>query len=366
MGSAALYHLARRGLRVLGIERFDSPNDRGSSHGVTRMIRLAYYEDPAYVPLLRRAYELWRELEACAGERLLRITGSIDAGPPDGGVFAGSLRSCQQHGLVHEVLEADQLRRRFPAYRLDPAALALLQPDGGFLLAERSIAAHLAAARVCGADFHAGERVVGWEPAGEGVRVWTDRREYHAERLVLAAGAWMSELTGLPVVAERQVVAWLAPLRPELFLPDRFPVFNVELGADEHYYGLPAFGIPGLKVGCFHHLRQQGPADSLDREPNSEDRDLLRSFVERCFPDGAGEVIELQTCMFENSPDEHALLGRLLGAPQVSVAGGFSGHGFKFCSVVGEILADLTIEGATRHDIAFLAPERVASFPAPQ
>jgi sarcosine oxidase len=360
MGSAALHHLARRGKRVLGLERFDVPNELGSSHGITRIIRLAYYEHVAYVPLLRRAYELWRELESIAGEQLLHVTGSIDAGPPEQLVFAGSLRSCEEHGLPHEVLDAAELARRFPAYRLDPGSRALLQPDGGFLLPERCVVAHVQAAQARGTEVRARERVLGWEPVGEGVRVRTDRGEYEAGRLVLTAGAWMSELAGLPVAAERQVLAWFQPLRPELFTPERFPVFNLQLAEEDRYYGFPVYGIPGFKLGRYHHRRETGPADELDREPRPEDERLLRAFTERCFPEAAGPVLTLKTCLFENSPDEHFILDRLPDAPQVVVGGGFSGHGFKFCSVVGEILADLAIDGETRHEIGFLRLDRLS------
>jgi len=359
MGSAALFHLARRGRRVLGLDRFDVPNELGSSHGNTRIIRLAYYEHVNYVPLLRRAYELWRELEAGAAERLLHVTGSIDAGPPDQLVFSGSVRSCEAHGLPHEVLDAAEVERRFPAYRMDSDSLAVLQPDGGFLLPERCIIVHVEAARELGAAVHARERVIGWEPAGDGVGVATDRAEYQADRLVLTAGAWMQELAGLPVEPERQVLAWLQPLRPELFTPDRFPVFNLQLGENDRYYGFPVFGIPGFKFGRYHHLRERGPADELAREPQPKDERVLRDFAERYFPDGAGPTMTLKTCLFENSPDEHFILDTLPDAPQVVVGGGFSGHGFKFCSVVGEILADLATDGDTRHEIDFL---RLARF----
>jgi sarcosine oxidase len=360
MGSAALYHLARRGGRVLGLERFDIPNELGSSHGVTRIIRLAYYEHVAYVPLLRRAYELWRDLERVAGEQLLHITGSIDVGPPGQLVFAGSVRSCEEHGLPHEVLDAREVERRFPAYRMDKESMAVLQPEGGFLLPERCIVAHVQAAQAHGADVRARERVLGWEPVGEGVQVKTEHGEYEADRLVLTAGAWMSELAGLPVEPERQVLAWLQPLRPELFMPERFPVFNLQVDEDDRYYGFPVFGIPGFKFGRYHHLREHGPADELDREPRPDDERLLRAFAERYFPDGAGPTMTLKTCLFENSPDEHFILDRLLDAPQVLVGGGFSGHGFKFCSVVGEILADLATDGDTRHEIGFLRLDRLS------
>jgi sarcosine oxidase len=359
MGSAALYHLAGRGRSVLGLERFDVPNELGSSHGITRIIRLAYYEHPSYVPLLRRSYELWRELEGAAGEQLLHITGSLDAGPPRSVVFEGSLRSCEEHGLEHEVIDATEVARRFPAYRLPEETLALLQPDGGFLLPERCIVAHVELAQALGAVVQARERVLGWEPIEDGVRVTSDRGVYEAERLVLTAGAWLGELAGLPVVAERQVLAWLQPLRPDLFEPERFPVFNLVV-EEGHYYGFPVFGIPGFKFGRFHHLEERGDPDVLDREPRREDEELLRAFASRYFPEGAGPTMTLKACLFENTPDEHFLLGLHPEHDQVVVAGGGSGHGFKFASVIGEIAADLAVGEAPRLDIGLLRPQRFA------
>jgi sarcosine oxidase len=357
-GSAALYHLARRGRRVLGLERFDVPNDLGSSGGVTRIIRLAYYEDSSYVPLLARAYELWRELERDAGEQLLWITGSVDASAEDGRIFTGSLASCLEHGLEHEVMTASELHARFPAYRLPEETMSVLQPEGGFLLPERCIVAHASLALRAGAEIRARERVLGWESTGDAVRVRTDRGSYEAERLVLAGGAWMSELLGRPLVqAERQILAWFRPLRPELFAPGRFPVVNLEL-VEGHFYGFPEFGIPGFKLGRYHHLGETVDPDQVDREPRDEDEALLRPFAERWFPDGAGPTMTLKACLFENSPDEHFLVGPHPDAPGVVCLGGGSGHGFKFCSVLGEIAADLATGGETRHDIALLDPGR--------
>ena len=357
-GSAALYHLARRGQRVLGLERFDVPHDLGSSGGITRIIRLAYYEDSSYVPLLARAYELWRELERDAGERLLWITGSVDASEEDGRIFTGSLASCLEHGLEHEVLTAPELHARFPAYRLPEGTMAVVQPEGGCLAPERCIVAHVSLALRAGADVRARERVLEWEPAGRGVRVRTDRGSYEAERLALAGGAWMSGLLGRPLVrAERQVLAWLRPLRPELFSPERFPVFNIELD-EGHFYGFPEFGIPGFKLGRYHHLGETVDPDEVDRTPRADDEAVLRSFAEQWFPDGAGPTMTLKACLFENTPDEHFLVGPHPQAPQVVCLGGGSGHGFKFCSVLGEIAADLALDGSTRHDIALLDPGR--------
>ena len=356
-GSAALYHLARSGRRVLGIDRFDVPNEQGSSHGVTRIIRLAYYEDPSYVPLLRRAYELWRELQTGVGEHLLQITGSVDAGPPDSFVFEGSVRSCVEHGLEHEVVDGAEVNRRFPGYRLPAESMAVVQPEGGFLLPERCIVAHVDSARAKGAELRTNERVLAWEVSGGAVRVTTDHGTYEAERLVLAAGAWLGDLTGLPVVAERQVLAWLDPLRPELFVPERFPVFNL-IVEEGRYYGFPVFGIPGFKFGRYHHLEEEGPADMLDREPRARDERVLREFAERYFPDGAGPTSSMKTCLFENTPDEHFLLGLHPEHENVVVAGGGSGHGFKFASVIGEIVAQLVGGESPRLDISLLSPLR--------
>jgi sarcosine oxidase len=358
MGSAALFHLARRGRRVLGLERFAVPHELGSSHGVTRIIRLAYYEDPAYVPLLRRAYELWRELEGRVGEQLLHVTGSVDAGP---GIFEGSLRSCEEHDLPHEVLTVSELRRRYPAYRLPDETRVLLQPDGGFLVPERCIVAHARQAEDLGADLRVSERVLEWEPSRDGVRVRSERGLYEAERLVLCAGAWSEAVARVPaglVTAERQVLGWFEPLEPELFEPARFPVFNLVV-PEGRWYGFPVFGVPGFKVGRYHHRGEVVDPDAFDRKPSREDEELLRVLVERYFPAGSGRTASLKTCLFENSPDEHFVLDFHPECPQAVVAAGFSGHGFKFCSVVGEIVADLALAGETRHEIGFL---RLARF----
>jgi sarcosine oxidase len=367
MGSAALYHLARRGQRVLGLERFDVPHELGSSHGVTRIIRLAYYEHPSYVPLLVRAYELWRALEREAGEQLLHVTGSLDAGPRGSEIPEGSRRSCDLHGLPYELLDAAEIGRRFPGYRLPRGHVAVLQPEGGFLLPERCIVAHVAGAQALGAEVHAREAVLDWHAHGDGVRVRTDRTVYEADRLVLSAGAWMGKLVpglrGL-AVPERQVLAWLQPRRLDLFQPARFPVFNL-LVDEGRFYGFPVHAVPGFKFGLYHHLYQDVDPDAMDREPRPEDEAVLRAFAERYFPDGAGPTMALKTCIFTNTPDEHFLIDRLPELPQVVVASPCSGHGFKFASVVGEVLADLAIEGTTRHDLSLFRLDRFGDVPSP-
>jgi len=361
MGSAAAYHLATRGRRVLGLEQFEPLHERGSSHGLTRIIRLAYHEDPSYVPLLRRAYELWHDLETDAGERLLVTTGSLEGGPDDGPTFRGALEAARLHDIPHAVLDAGELRRRYPAYVGFAADTSVVfQPDGGFLLAEPTMRAHHDGARRRGADLRFGEAVRGWEPAGDGVRVSTDAGTSEADRLVICAGAWARVLVpslDRLAVPERQVLAWLRPTRPELFGVDRFPVFLIDV-EEGSFYGFPVHDGHGFKFGKYHHLLEPIDPDDPDRSVLAEDEAVLRAFAERYFPDGAGPTEMLKACMFTNSPDEHFVLDLLPDAPQVAVFAGESGHGYKFCSVVGEILADLATEGATRHDIGLFRIDR--------
>lgn len=349
MGSAIVYHLARRGARVLGIERFDIPHDRGSSHGWSRIIRLAYWEHPDYVPLVRRAYDLWRDLERTAGESLLTVTGSIDAGNPDSRMIRGALAACRAHGLEHERLDAGALNGRFPGFRLPDGLVAVFQPDGGFLQPERCIVAHVNAARALGATVQTQERVIGWTVEDDGVRVTTDRGRYEAAKLVISAGPWLPAV--LPALAprltvERQIVLWTQPLRPELFTRG-FPVFYIDTPRGA-FYGFPADAQLGFKIGKYHHRRQITDPDALDRTCSAEDEAALREALSHYFPDANGPRLSASACLFTNTPDEHFVIDRLPDQQQVVVAGGFSGHGFKFCSAVGEMAANLTLDEAAR------------------
>ena len=362
MGSASAFHLARRGRRVLGLEQYELLHERGSSHGLTRIIRLAYHEHPSYVPLLRRSYELWHELETRAGEPLLITTGSLEGGPEDGATFRGALEAAELHDVPHEVLTAEELRRRYPAYAgFGPETRVVWQPDGGFLMAERTVLAHANGAREHGAELRFGEPVLAWEATADGgARVTTERATYEADRLVITAGPWARRLVprlDALAVPERQVVAWLQPTRPELFEPDRFPVFLIDV-EEGSYYGFPVHEVPGFKFGRYHHLREPIDPDDPDRSTGPADEAVLRSFATRYFPDGAGPTVMTSACIFTNSPDEHFIIDRLPESPQVSVAAGFSGHGYKFCSVVGEIMADLAIHGETGHDIGLFRLDR--------
>ena len=250
MGSATLYHLARRGLRVLGVEQFSIPHVFGSSHGLTRIIRLAYFESPKYVPLLRRSYELWNDLQSAAGEQLLYITGSIDAGWDGSRIVAGSLEACREHELPFELLTAAQLHARHPGYELPAGMMAVFQPQGGLLVPERCVTSHVDRALRAGATVLENERVSEWEVSSNGVRVRTANSVYAASRLVITAGPWARTLVpSLSDVAvpERQVVMWSAVEDESIFSVDRFPVFNLQASRDdsEHYYGFPVYRRPG-------------------------------------------------------------------------------------------------------------------------
>jgi sarcosine oxidase len=347
VGSAAVYHLASRKLSVVGVERFRIPHDWGSSHGDSRILRLAYFEDSAYVPLARRALELWHELERVSGERLFVRTGSLDGGPEDGTLFGGSLESCREHELEHHVLDGRTLVRRFPAFRLPAAHRFVLQPDGGILRPERCTEAHARMAEALGAEVRTGVRVVGWETEGGGARVFLDDgSELRAERLVLTTGPWAGEL--YPRLAgalrvERQVVGWTRPRESEAYAPERLPVFNVEV-AEGHHYGFPAFDGRGPKIGRFGHLGQTVDPETVDRGSGPEDRAPLQAFADAYLVE-AGSVESMRTCLFTCTPDRHFVVDRVADAPAVAIACGFSGHGFKFASVIGEALAGLVVDG---------------------
>lgn len=361
MGSSSCWQLARRGQRVLGLERFDIPHGYGSSHGVTRIIRLAYYEAPAYVPLLRRAFELWRESSSESGETLMVMTGSLVVGSPEGELVRGSLESCRIHGLDHEVFTGAEINARHPGYRLPDDIAAVFEPEGGFVLPERAIVAHATMAMALGAEIHAREKVLEWSPvAGGGVRVTTTRGSYEAGRLVLSSGAWIGEhVPALASIAvpERQVLGWFQPRDPTLFAPSAFPVLNLQ---DENgrYYLLPVYGVPGLKIGRYNHLGERGRADELSRDVTAEDETVLRRCLARYFPEADGPVMALHACLFTNTPDEHFIIDTLPDQPEVVVASPCSGHGYKFASVIGEIIADLATTGQSRFDLSMFAIDR--------
>ncbi len=361
-GSATVHELAARGQRVLGLERADVPTTSGSSGGVNRIIRLAYNEDPRYVPLLLRAYERWRALEQRWGRQLLVITGGLDIGPPGSDVPEGAIEACRVHGLPHEVLDGRETRARYPGLAIPDHHVAVFQPDAGFVMSEEAIAAHATLALADGAEIHGHEAVIDWEPEGDGVVVRTERAEYRAGRLVLTAGAWMRRLAA-PLrelaIPERQVLVWLAARRPELFRVGALPVFILEEESGTEWYVFPEYGIPGVKIGLYHHRAQAVDPDATDwRVLEPEDERVLRDGVARFMPEANGPLLSWRACMFTNTPDEHFVLDRYPGVPQVILASPCSGHGYKFASVMGEVLADMAMDREPAFDLSMFRLDR--------
>jgi sarcosine oxidase len=359
-GGAALCQLARRGARAIGIEQFEIGHDRGSSHGATRMIRLAHFERPSYVPLMRRAYALWHELEDIARQKLLHITGIAEIGPPTGDVVRGT-RAGANADLPCEVLDAASLMRRYPTFKIPQSFVAIFQPDGGFIEASTALAANIAVAKEHGADIRTGEKVIAVEPAGAGVSVVTDRGVIAADFAIVAAGPWLSDLfpeLRLPLTVTRQVVGWFEPQQPEQFAAGHFPAFMFESEYGQHY-GFPPYGDKGIKFAKHHHRGEAVHADGCERTVSAQDEAAIRAPLAQYLPAANGPLRATETCLYTMTPDNTFIIDRVPGFPQVVVASPCCGHGFKFSPVVGEILADLVTRGTTNHDIA---PFRLGRF----
>ena len=357
-GSAAAYHLAKRGRSVLGFDRFARGHTLASFGGLSRIIRLSYYEHASYVPLLKRAWGLWRELERDSGETLLAQTGGLYMGRPDGELVTGSLASARTHGLEHQVLDSAELRRRFPVFNIDPEWTGVLDSQAGWLAPERCVETHLRQAERHGATLRFAEPIERWEPDGDGVRVTSSQGSYRARRLVIAAGSWLPRL--LPQLAphlwvERNVLFWFEP-RGELDAFARLPVYIVE-DTDRFYYGFPYDRENGIKMAGLHFGDRVDP-DTVDREASAADEERVRAWLRRRMPLANGERRRAQVCMYTNSPDRHFIIDR---EGPVTYASACSGHGFKFASAVGEILADLATTGRSSLDIGFLSGDRLAS-----
>jgi sarcosine oxidase len=361
MGAAACHQLAARKARVLGLEQFDIPNSRGSSHGYSRMIRMAYYEHPNYVPLLRRAYALWDELQARSGRTILHRTGGLYAGPPDGQFLAGSTRAAVEHELPHELLDPAELQKRWPQFVVPEDWRALFEPAAGFLLPERGISTFAELALRDGAELHAMERVRQWSAESGRVVVRTDRDEYEAAQLIFAGGAWSEKLIGdlgVPLRVTRQIMGWVWPREPALFELGQIPVWGIDSLDGGIYYGFPMIpDAPGFKLA--HHVPGPGvDAETFDRQTTAADENDFRPALRKHLPQADGPLLAMRACMYTLSPDQHFILDRHPRHPIVQIACGFSGHGFKFASVVGEILADRAVRGSTTQPIDFLGLNR--------
>ncbi len=359
VGSAAAYHLARRGRHVIGLDRFEVPHRFGSSHGDSRIIRKAYFEGAHYLPLLERAYERWHDLEAETGQTLLRRHGALHIGPPDSAVVDGAKRSALTHNVPYEQLTARDVAARFPAFRLPPDQVAIYEPDAGLLHPEACIRAHLAEARRRGAELHLEAPVLRWERVGNGVRVATSRNTYEAAALVLCTGGWLQDLLpslGVSLRIERQVTGWFRPGLPAL-QPPVCPVFIWEYEPGDVCYGLPDVGH-GLKIGTHHAGDIVAHPDQLQREVDDADLHAIRTLVCRLLPEADAPPARAATCFYTNTPDQHYLIDRHPAHPQVVFASACSGHGFKASNAVGEALAEMICDGTSRLDLAAFSLDR--------
>jgi sarcosine oxidase len=353
MGSAALYHLARRNVRAIGLERFEPGHERGSSHGRTRIIRHGYFEHPSYVPLVRRAAAMWRELEAASGRPLMTITGIAEIGRPDSTLVTGTLAATRQHNLPHEVVTAHELMRRHPAFRLPQDYVAVIQPDGGFVEAEAGIRAHLRLATAAGADMRTSERVLSIDQIGDRVRVKTERKAYEAGAVIVAAGPWTASLLPelrFPLQVTRQVLLWVRPNQPELFRTGWFPVFMIE---SEHgiHYGFPLHDDGLLKIAKHHHAGEIVDPEHCDRTVSAADEATITGPLFAMLPAAAGPVMAAKTCLYTMAPDGDFVIDRVPGRERIVIASPCSGHGFKFAPVIGQAVADLALTGRTAVDI---------------
>ncbi len=362
MGSQALVECARRGLRAVGFDQLNPPHDLGSSHGRSRIIREAYFEDPIYVPLVQRAYERWAELEGETGASLFRRTGGLCYGPSTGELVSGARRSAALHRLEHENLTAAEIRARFPRFTIQDDWVGVLEPRAGMLAPEAAIAATLRSAKRLGAEVRAHEKVTNWRQEGAGVVVETERGTYHAGHLIISAGMWISALVpdlARPLRVQRNVLYWFSPASDAAqFAPEQFPVFLGEIEPGLIWYGFPDTG-DGFKV-AMHHAGPVTTPETVDRDVHAAETESMRSLLQRFLPAANGRLRETQVCTYTKTPDEHFIIDWHPAADRVLVASPCSGHGFKFASAIGEVLVDLVTTGKSRFDLTPFALGRAS------
>jgi sarcosine oxidase len=358
MGSAAAYHLAKRGQKVLGLEQFSLAHDRGSSHGETRLIRQAYFENADYVPLLLRAYELWDALAEEVGEEIFTRNGLVIYGRPGKSlVYDGALRSGKLYSIPMEELDREASLKHWPCYRAPEGFSAAYEPGAGFLRAEACVLAHARIARERGAELHENEAVQSYSAKNGRVSVKTNKGEYEAARLVIAGGGWSSRLLqelGLPLELRRMLLGWF----PSSLAHGGAPGFIFDL-EDDFYYGFPSIDGRTVKMAGHHGFEKMLAPEEKDAvQPTPARIARLENFIRRCLPEVQPALVRAAHCIYTMTPDEDFVIDWHPEHPEISYAAGFSGHGFKFASVVGEILAELSLEGRTRHPASFLASKR--------
>ena len=361
VGSAAMYYLAERGVNVVGLDRFPVAHDKGSSHGQTRIIRLAYFEHPNYVPLLNRSYELWKDLEEKSGNQLYSETGIIQIGPADGEIVAGVRESAQQHGLEIENLTASDVTSRYPGFLVPEGMEAVFEKRAGFLKVEQSIKTYIDLALNYGAELYAGVSVDNWKRSSDNrIEVITNRGVFSADNLIVTAGAWAKDLL-------RPLNLNLTVVRKPLFWFESDRTYDIEAGCPAFFYETPQgafYGFPsidelGLKVA--EHTSGDPVLDPLkvDRSLHKTDKAKVDGFIASHLSKMHNpRMTDHKICMYTRSEDEHFIVDSIPGSPHVNFVAGLSGHGFKMASVLGEIMADLAINKSTNHPIEFLSAKR--------
>ncbi len=361
-GSGVLDHLARRGVKVLGIERFGLAHDRGSSHGQTRIIRKAYFEHPDYVPLCLAAYDLWRDLEADSGTLLMHLCGLMLAGPENGEAIAGAKTAARQHNLPIEELSASESAGRFPGFRIPDRDRVVFEADAGFLLVEDCVRAHIDRAIRFGAVVQTGETVRAWNSDGNTVVVQTDRDTYSAAKLVITPGAWASQLLpriGVDWEVLRKPLFWHEAASPALQIENGCPAFFFEQN-NRAFYGFPCLDGRLLKVA--EHTGGNVVTDpaKVDRAIHAADTEAIPAFLAECLPAVATTPDSHSVCLYTLTPDRHFVVDFHPQFANVVIGAGFSGHGFKFTTVLGKTLADLALDGRTSLPVRFLSMDRFA------
>jgi sarcosine oxidase len=363
MGSATMWRLASRGVSVVGFERFEPGHAFGSSHGATRIFRAAYFEDTQYVPLLLAALELWRRLEQESARELLLQVGGLMIGPPDGPLISGSLKSVQEHRLPHRILDRAAMAASHPQHKLTDSDVAILDELAGVLRAEESIRACVALAQDRGAAVHSRASVQRIEPGSTHVDIAVDGETVRVRHAVVCAGPWLPDLISIPgceLEIERQVITWFRSASEGSFAPNRFPAFVRELADGTIGFGIPDMGDGLIKVGIHHGDGEIVRPDSMDRSVQRRDYETTESFASAYVDGLLPSVAKATVCLYTNSPDSHFVVGQMPGVPNVTIVSPCSGHGFKFAPLIGEIAADLALNGATDYAIEMFSPNRFA------
>jgi sarcosine oxidase len=367
MGMATCSFLAERGCQVLGIDQFSVPHESGSHAGQSRIIRKAYFEHPDYVPLLERAYQNWRAIERVSDSTLYYETGIVYFGKPEHPTMMGVKNSANRFRIPLEKVSPADTRKKFNAFEIPSNFETLFEPKAGFIKPEHSIRVYRDHALKNRAFIHENENVVTWKKVGKEISVVTDKAAYTCLKLIITAGAWTSNV--LPQLRSelhvtRQVLGWFDPKDPDLFALTNFPCWFIEDPDHGMFYGFPllpfeTFGGPiGLKLAS-HRTGLSSDPDHVDRNVKQSEIDDLKYVLSKYLPVAGNETITTKTCLYTYSPDENFIIDHLPGYDkQITIACGFSGHGFKFVPVIGEILADLAIHGKTNLPIEFLSLKR--------